>query len=596
MKKSKFRLSIFIFGGLLAAGSLGTVFADCHSGSSSSGVMSSSSATSASEQAGNEGSEVEENGQASLPAAEAWADSVMSKLTLRQRIAQLFIPRWDFNKGVISSAVMRKHVVDDGVGGFLLGKGSIAEYADAINQAQKQAGVPLLVTLDGEWGLNMRVPDSPRFPKNIALGAIQDPSLLEEYGREVARECKLLGIQVDFAPVLDVNSNPDNPVIGYRSFGEDPERVAKAGAAFCKGMEGEGVMSVGKHFPGHGDTSVDSHKALPSVDHSVATLESVDFLPFVEAAKAGMSGVMVGHLRVPALDKSGTPASLSKAVTTDVLQKKLGFDGLIFTDALAMKGAATTNENNCISAFKAGADILLNSASPSKDIQAMVDAVNAGTVDRKEIDRRCRKLLVYKYNLGLANRQPIKKEGLASKITNAQTRGLLDRLAKASVTVVRNNDGLLPLGNLSERNVAVVCLGAPSTGEFASVCKKYSPAAVYSVTNAASVAKAVAEAKKADVVIVGVFNTDAVTKDAYSQLVKAAGAVVPVFFVNPFKMQRFSGLAGAPTLVAAYDDTKELQSAAAQAVFGGIGVDGRFPVNIKGVASLGEGVVLKKKD
>ncbi|MDE6323201.1 MAG: glycoside hydrolase family 3 protein [Paramuribaculum sp.] len=591
---SKYKLCAFVFGGLLAVGSLGTVFADCHSSSSSSDALS----TSAQSDADMEESDSADSKTGNEPVsdAESWADSVMAKLTFRQRIAQLFIPRWDFSNGAISAATMRKNVVEDGVGGFLLGKGRIAEYAGAINQAQRQARVPLLVTLDGEWGLNMRVPDSPRFPKNIALGAIQDSSLLEEYGREVARQCRLLGIHVDFAPVLDVNSNPDNPVIGYRSFGEDPERVAKAGAAFCKGMESGGVMSVGKHFPGHGDTSVDSHKALPSVDHSTATLESVDFLPFVEAAKAGMSGVMVGHLRVPALDKSGVPASLSKIITTDVLKNKLGFDGLVFTDALAMKGAATTGENNCVSAFNAGADVLLNSSSPSKDIQAMVDAVKSGRISEREIDQRCRKMLVYKYKLGLASQSDVKKEGLESKINSAQTRGLLDRLAKASVTVVRNNDGLLPLSDLSERSIAVVCLGASATNEFAAVCKKYAPVNVFSVRDAAAVSKAVAEAKKADVVIVGVFNSDAPTRDAYEQLQKSCRELVSVFFINPFKMQRFTGLSSAPTLVVAYDDTKELFSASAQALFGGIDVNGRFPVNIKGVASLGEGVDLKKKD
>lgn len=526
--------------------------------------------------------------------AEAWADDVMKTMTPRQRVAQLFIPRWEAD-GATSQATMKQHI-DAGIGGFLLGKGTLNAHADIINRAQSLAKVPLMVTLDGEWGLSMRISGTPRFPKNIALGAIQDEKLLEEYGREVARECKLMGIQVDFAPVLDVNSNPNNPVIGYRSFGEDPKRVAALGAAYCRGMEAGGVMSVGKHFPGHGDTSVDSHKALPTVDHSKAQLEQIDFVPFVESIKAGMSGVMVGHLRVPALDKSGTPASLSKVITTDVLRNQLGFRGLIFTDALAMKGAVNANENNCVSAFKAGADVLLSSASPMKDIQAVVDAVKAGKISQQEVDRRCRKLLIYKYNLGLVTPTVIKKEGLAGRLNFPEAKGLLDRLAKASITVLANKNNLLPLAKLDQTKIAVISLGAPASNQFASTCAKYTSVTNVGVTSAADATKAVNAAKNADVVIVGVFKNDTYVKNAFAQLSKASKQFAPVFFINPFKMRGFTGLSQLPELVVAYDDTPELYSAAAQALFGGIDVSGRFPVNIQGVGSIGDGVDLKKKD
>jgi len=590
MKKmnTKTRILILVAVCTIALASLATGFANCNSESPSS----------SSEEEDNVESGVNDDASVASAtgiSAEAWADSVLATLTPRKRVAQLFIPRWDFQGSTVNAAMMRRQVVDEGIGGFLLGKGSLDGYVDAINKAQSMAKVPLLVTLDGEWGLAMRVPDAPRFPRNIALGAIQDPSLVEEYGREVARECKLTGIQVDFAPVLDVNSNPKNPVIGYRSFGEDPKRVAVLGAAFCKGMEQGGVMSVGKHFPGHGDTSVDSHKALPTVTHSNETLENVDFLPFVEAQKAGMSGVMVGHLKVPALDKSGTPASLSKVITTDILRNKLGFNGLIFTDALAMKGAANANENNCVSAFRAGADILLSSAAPIKDIQAMMDAVKSGKISQQEVDRRCRKVLIYKFNLGLVTPPVIKAKGLAAKLYSPEAKGLLMRLAKASITVLRNSDDILPLADLDKRRMVVINLGAPTSNEFAATCGKYTRIDNVSVTAAADVSKAVAAAKKADVVIVGVFKNDNVARDAFSQLRKQSAAFVPVFFINPFKMSAFGTLDKLPTLVAAYDDTREIYSAAAQALFGGIDVTGRFPVNITGVAKLGAGVDVKKK-
>ncbi len=526
--------------------------------------------------------------------AEKWADSIMLTLSPRQRVAQLIIPRWDI--GVTSREEMRRQVVTEGIGGFLLGKGSIDAYADIINREQAEAKVPLLITLDGEWGLSMRITGTPRFPYNIALGAIQDPKLLEEYGKEVARECRLAGIHVDFAPVLDVNSNPSNPVIGYRSFGEDPGHVAKLGAAYCRGMESGGVMSVGKHFPGHGDTSVDSHKALPTVDHSRSELEKVDFLPFVEAKNAGMSGIMVGHLRVPALDKSGLPASMSKVITTDVLQKELGFKGLIFTDALGMKGASVAGENSAVGAFRAGADVLLGSHQPVKDLQAMMDAIKNGRISQDEVDRRCRKLLTYKFKLGLVTPQVIKKEGLAAKINSPEAKALLDRLSKASITVVRDNNSQLPVDMSHQKDVTLISLGASSREPFAEVCGKYSEVQNIRVTTAAEEAKAVSAARKAGVVIVAVFKNDAVTRNAFARLRSACPEMIPVFFINPFKMSGFGDLSSLPVFVTANDNTPELQAAAAGAIFGAFDVTGRFPVNIKGVASLGEGVDLKKKD
>lgn len=300
---------------------------------------------------------------ASMLSAEsaAWADSVMSGLTMRERIAQLFVPRLDITDNDAGFAQLKKAVQTDGMGGILLGKGTVESYAALINRAQQTANVPLMVTLDGEWGLSMRVGGTPRFPHNMALGAAGDEGLLYAYGREMARQCRLMGIQVNFAPVLDVNSNPANPVIGYRSFGEDPELVGRLGAAYCRGLLEGGVLPVGKHFPGHGDTSTDSHKTLPLVGHTVAQLLNADIRPFVTAIEAGMPSVMVGHLKVPALDPSGTPASLSYPIITELLQNQLGFDGLIFTDALAMKGASREGENNCVSALLAGADVLLGS-------------------------------------------------------------------------------------------------------------------------------------------------------------------------------------------------------------------------------------------
>lgn len=526
---------------------------------------------------------------------QAWVDSVMSTLTPDEQIAQLFVPRLDIFDNEDGKAALRRMVQNEKVGGFLLGKGTIDGYASLINYAQSVAKIPLLVTLDGEWGPAMRLTDAPRFPYNMGLGAIADEQLLYDYGREVARECREIGINVNFAPVLDVNSNPANPVIGYRSFGENPQRVSRLGKAYSKGLEAGGVISVAKHFPGHGDTSEDSHLTLPTVAHSTQQIEEIDLIPFKDYINSGLSGIMVAHLIVPGLDKSRLPASLSPAITTELLKNKLGFEGLVFTDALAMKGAkAPDNENNCVSALKAGADVLLGSGSPVADIKAVKAAVAEGKISRQRIDESCRKILRYKYRVGLADYHPVDRKGLKERINSEQSKALREKLAAASITAIYNNRNLLPLNELSKRRIAVVSIGAPADNEFSRYCAKYGEISRYGAEKGELSQASVDKIRQADIVIVGVFSNAAWAKSAYNKLVSHSG-VVPVFFMNPYKMGQFgAGLRKASTLVAAYDDTPELRRAAAQALFGGADVTGRFPVNVANVADEGEGVSLSK--
>ncbi|MCI9608548.1 MAG: serine hydrolase [Muribaculaceae bacterium] len=527
--------------------------------------------------------------------AERWADSVMARMSTRGKVGQLFIPRLDVFDNAAGHASLKKMVTQGQVGGFLLGKGTVAGYANLIRGAQDVAKVPLLVTLDGEWGLSMRLSDAPRFPYSMGLGAITDAELLYEYGREMARECREVGIHVNFAPVLDVNSNPSNPVIGYRSFGENPQRVSALGCAYAKGLEDGGVMAVGKHFPGHGDTSVDSHKALPTVDHSASTLEDVDLVPFRDFINGGFGGIMVGHLKVPALDASGTPASLSKRVSTDLLKKEMGFGGLVFTDALAMKGAvAKPGENNCVTALKAGADVLLGSGSPYSDIEAVMAAVNSGVISKERIDESCRKILAAKYQLGLADGAVTPRRNVKEIVNGPSAKSVNGRLAAGCITAVRNASEMLPLGNLGSTDIAVVSIGAPASNEFSKFCAKYARVSEYSVGKEGLGAAELQKINKADVVIAAVFNNSASSAAALDKLAAHPGAV-GVVFVNPYKMSALkAGIGKLKTFVAAYDDTPALRRAAAQALFGGIAVSGRFPVNVNGIAREGEGTDIAK--
>lgn len=527
--------------------------------------------------------------------AYAWADSVYNRLTPRQRVAQLFVPHLVIGDNESGRATLHRMVGTDGVGGILLGKGTPESYTSLINYAQGQAAVPLMVTLDGEWGPAMRVEGAPRFPYNMGLGAITDRRLLYDYGMEVARECRLLGIQVDFAPVLDVNTNPANPVIGYRSFGEDPARVASLGTAFALGLEAGGVMSVAKHFPGHGDTSTDSHKALPTVGHPLSRIEDVDLLPFKQYISADLTGVMVGHLNVPALDPSGTPASLSAKVVIDRLREQMGFRGLIFTDALEMKGASVPGVNNCVAALRAGVDVLLGSASPSADIDAVLSAAQKDPMLAAKVEAACRKMLRYKYKLGLNRKPAAASVTKAREMLNApEAQEMLRRLAEASVTVVRDKDALLPIDSLESRIINVVSVGAAGDNSFGEMAAKYADVTLFSVNDRNALTESdLSKLRQGDVTIVVLFDNNASTVESWKRLSTMPG-LVPVFFINPYRMAKFGNLSALPVLVAAYDNLPSLRVAAAQALFGGISVSGRFPVGLPGVAPLGAGVSYPK--
>ena len=525
-------------------------------------------------------------------ACKAWVDSVYRSMSDRERVAQLFIPSINPQNESAAKTSIAKYIKTEKMGGLLFYKGEVEEYVTLTNYAQSIAEIPVMMTLDGEWGLSMRMKNTPRFPYNMGLGAISDEQLLYEYGREMARECREMGIHVNFAPVLDVNSNPDNPVIGYRSFGEDPERVARLGVAYSRGLEDGGVLSVSKHFPGHGDTSVDSHKALPTVSHDKATFEKVDIFPFKKYIKSGLSGVMVGHLSVPALDKTGTPASLSKVVTSDLLRDEMGFEGLIFTDALSMKGA-TTSTNNCVSALLAGADVLLSPENPVSDLNAVMSAIKSGKITMAMIETRCKKMLEYKYVLNLKKEQPIVEKGIFDRLNSLSADAVNRKLSAGLITILRNETNLLPIRGLAERSIAVVNIGEAKDNEFVRSIKKYAKVDVYSSVGGLS-ATTLSAIKKHDVVIVGVFSHNASARQVFSQL-KTASNIVPVFFVNPYEMAQFgTSLKELKTLVLGYDNTTLIQEYAAQAIFGGIDVNGILPVNLNGIATMGTGVKIKK--
>lgn len=513
-----------------------------------------------------------------------WVDSVFKTLSPHERIAQLFIPAVNAG-GESSSGLVRTFIEKNGMGGLLFSEGTIEQYRKLISQAREQGKVPPLITFDGEWGLAMRIKEVPKFPSNMALGAIRETELLRLYGEEVGREFNALGINVNFAPVADVNTNPENPVIGYRSFGENPLRVAEDVAQYSLGLQSMNVMAVAKHFPGHGDTNVDSHKSLPVLSHSKEDLYKTELIPFQKFIAGGGAGIMTAHLSVPNIDKSGLPASLSSIITTDLLKKELGFNGLVFTDALAMKGAKST-VNNCVKALLAGTDVCLMSANPVSDLRAVEKAVAAGIIPQSSIDEKCRKVLAAKYKFGATSSSPLPSVSEIRKtIFSAESEMVNTRLADACITLLRDKENLVPLSNLESNKIYILPAGA-SGKEFIATANKYVPVKhIYSVNQAT---------KENSTLIIPVYSDNA-DAQAIVKSAKNRKNTIVIFFINPYRAGKFSGfIPENATVMFAYDNTPALSRAAAKAVFGGTEINGIFPVTVKGLGNAGEGIVRNK--
>ncbi|RZK16112.1 MAG: serine hydrolase, partial [Hymenobacter sp.] len=367
-----------------------------------------------------------------------WVDSLMRSLTPRQRVAQLFMVAAYSNRKRIDEDSISTLIKDYGIGGLIFFQGGPVRQTRLLNRFQSQSPVPLLVAMDGEWGAGMRLDSVLRFPYQMSLGAVPeaDSALIYDMGREVARQFTRLGMQVNFAPVVDVNNNPANPVIGFRSWGENPVAVARLSRLYLRGMQEAGVLAVAKHFPGHGDVDADSHLALPLVRVDRGRLDSLELPPFKRMIASGIGGMMIAHLNVPALDNSGAPTTLSKPVVTGLLRQQMGFKGVIFTDAMNMKGVIAkvpTGEAE-IRAILAGNDVLEFSKSVPVALAAVLAAVDSGRISQARIDESCRRVLALKQWSGLKKYRPVPEKGLFADLNPPHARYLSHRLAARSLT------------------------------------------------------------------------------------------------------------------------------------------------------------------
>ncbi len=557
-----------------------------------------------------------------------WAQWTLDGLTLREKVGQMIMP-WvigDFAPvGSTSHDRMVGYVEDEAIGGIIMSVGSPTEVAAKINGLQRRARVPLLVAADLETGAGFRMRGAvfmpgtielggaTSFPSLMALGATGEPALAYEMGRITAVEAAAVGIRVPFAPVLDVNNNPDNPIINVRSFGEDPEQVAEMGAAFVRGIQDQGAIATGKHFPGHGDTDTDSHLRLPVINASRERMDSVELRPFNAAIRAGMGAVMTAHITVPSINGgNGEPATLSSAVLTDLLRTEMAFDGLIVTDAMdmsAISGRLGVGEAS-VRAVEAGADVILMPASVEAAAVGIVKAVEAGRVPEARIDDSVMRILEAKEALGLHEERTVDLEAIPATVGTPEHLAVAEEIAEKSVTLIKNGGGLLPLRGTRSARVLSVTYRRPSdvlAGRYFNrrlrqTYPRLITANVDQNTSAALSDGLIRQARNSALVVVSIYvtavsysNTVAVPEEV-ADFVRQLDAIgtphVVVSFGNPYLITDFPDVRA---YMLAWSGSEVSQRAAARALFGEFDLRGRTPTRIPGFAEIGDGIVVPRK-
>lgn len=539
-----------------------------------------------------------------------WVDSVLQRMSIDEKIGQLFMIEVYGNQTENYETEIERQILKYHIGGVIFIQGEASGLLRMTDRLQKASAYPLLVGIDAEHGVGWRLKDAMEFPKMGTVGAVDNDSLVFRLGATIARHCRELGINVNFAPVADINSNPLNPVIGIRSFGEDPEEVAQKSILYMAGSLTQGVLPVAKHFPGHGDSDTDSHKALPSIPHSRRRLDSIELYPYRALIEAGIPAIMNAHLNVPALDPTGTPSSLSPSVVNGLLREELGFKGLCFTDAMNMKGVtlyAPPGEAE-VKALLAGNDIILlfsgDIGKTARTVcQAVRQAVTDGLISEEMLDGKCRKILSAKWKYALSGTAP-KAEGLWSRLHSPDAQTLKQRLYKEAITLIRNNDSLLPLRRLDTLKIASLNFGGEKTNSFQTTLSRYAPVANFNVPdNLPAEALDSWKQKLKNYNCIIIYNSTADNsiskKFGYSGSLKAlvealkGKRLILCHPAIPYGLARYIPLPIDAVLVS-YENQIYAQQYAAQAIFGGIACKGRLPVGIDSVYRAGVSIRTSK--
>ncbi|MFT4032831.1 MAG: glycoside hydrolase family 3 N-terminal domain-containing protein [Siphonobacter sp.] len=538
----------------------------------------------------------------SLAMAQRWADSTLSNMTLDEKIGQFFVLGTYSNRYESYYATIDRFIRDYHIGGLLFFQGNPVSQAELTNRYQALSRIPLLISLDAENGLGMRLDNGTSFPYQMTLGAIQDNDLIYQMGKEIGRQCRRIGVEMNFAPVVDVNSNPLNPIIGYRSFGENPANVTAKGLAYSRGLRDANVLACAKHFPGHGDTQSDSHQTLPKVWHDTSRLNELELPPFRALIADSIPSVLVAHLFVPAYDSRPIASTLSASVVTDLLKNRLQFKGLVVTDAMNMravtKGTQAAEAN--LQALLAGNDLLLQPESVAASIQKIKQAIESGRLSMQEVDARVTKILLAKHRAGLVPYQNVQMNAMLKDLQTPPSEALRRKLYEHAVTLVRNERHLIPFLQLDTLKISSVAIGETANNPFQLALRKYAPIQCFASDDKADdtfYAETLAHLDSSQVVIVSIhevkkrvvgnYGISATTRQFIQTLQSRGNRVVVCVFGNPYSLKLFSE---AGTLVCGYEGDPYAQQAVAEVLFGALPALGKLPVSVEGLFPAGHGL------
>jgi beta-N-acetylhexosaminidase len=534
-----------------------------------------------------------------------WTDSVLSTLTLEEKIAQLMMVRAYSNKDESHYGYIEKLVTDYNIGGLCFFQGGPVRQANLTNRYQEKAKTPMLIALDAEWGLGMRLDSTFSFPYQMTLGALENETLVYRMAEEIAKQLKAIGVHINFAPVIDVNNNPKNPVINSRSFGSDKIQVASKGVAYMKGLQNNGIIATAKHFPGHGDTDTDSHYALPIINHSKSRIDSVELFPFKELIFEGLDAVMVAHLFIPSLgDEKRTPTTLSENTITGLLKNELGFEGLIITDALDMKGVTEGFKPGAIelNAFLAGNDILLLPQDVKLAISTIKNAVEKGTITEDEVNERCRKVLDYKFKAGLNHYRPVQTKWLHDSLNKVNNKLLEEDIYEKAIVVLNNKNNLLPLKHFDTLKIAVLSAGSSEITPFQEMLSNYTQVDFYNFTPGSTQSQQdllVRNLKSYNLVIAGVHNTTifpqrnfGISAQVLSLLSEIANVrpVILALFASPYSLNLIKQPEQFNVILLCHQDNATSNETAAQIIMGSIPASGKMPVSLDNNIEAGAGI------
>lgn len=539
-------------------------------------------------------------------AQKQWVDSIYNAMTLKQKVGQLFMVQAFSDEKKLQKSKLLELIKNQHIGGLIYSNGGPVRQAKLDNELQAASKIPLLVGMDAEWGLSMRLDSTYAFPWNMTLGAIKDLDLIKKTGQYIGEHCKRIGVHFNFAPVVDINTNPQNPIIGNRSFGEDKNNVTEKALAFMQGMQSAGVLANAKHFPGHGDTDQDSHKTLPTVSFDKKRIETIELFPYKKLISNGLSSVMVAHLNVPSLEpRANFPSSLSKPIVSDLLKTKLKFEGLIFTDALDMKGVSNFSKPGAIDvqAFLAGNDVLLMSENVEVGMEEIMLSYYSGRISEARLAHSVKKILNAKYKVGLNNYNPIKTKNLVADLNRSKDDLLYAQLMQNAITVVKNDKSTLPIKDLELKNIAYVSMGDRSGKPFLNTLKKY---AKITEVKSDNLDQLIQKLKHFNLVIVGFHKSNSSPWKSYKftnkelvwlQEIARTNEVILNIFSKPYTLDALKSYSNFEGVVVGYQNSATAQKLSAQILFGALSAQGQLPVSISNsMYKVGHGLQTSKID